>query len=100
MERVRASFRAEARSAKALSFRAEARSAKALSFRAEARSAKVLSFRAEARSAGGEESHSSRPGGPSTGMSAIPRLRLRCALAPLGMTHLAILRLRAFRVTL
>jgi len=43
-----------------------------------------LSFRAEARSAGGEESPSSRKWGPSTGMSAIPRLR--ASGAPLGMT--------------
>ena len=34
----------------------------------------------------GEESQSSRPGDPSIGKIAIPRLRLRFARAPLGMT--------------
>jgi hypothetical protein len=63
--------------------------------------ARGLSFRAEPRSGGGEESRSSRKGdchpersegsslagrGLSTGISAIPRLRVRSARAPLGMT--------------
>jgi len=41
----------------------------------------MSSFRAQ-----GEESQSSRPGDPSIGKIAIPRLRLRFARAPLGMT--------------
>src|SRR5687768_7266529 len=91
-----------------------------LSFRAGRRGRAHVSFRAKARRAGGEESHSSRPGGVGLssraaardlvcgtcgqprdtqarsladarddipiGMIAIPRLRGRFALAPLGMT--------------
>ena len=45
----------------------------------------LLSFRATPRSVGGEESRSSRLRGPSTRMTAIPRLRSLTA-ASLGMT--------------